>query len=96
MRSQYVLWSTSEIIQRRLRWDTKKAVQRGVDFAEMNRPFRDFGTQAIGGADDLAGPEATAGNQAATDLGPVVAPGVVVDLGSAPKFPPGNHCHVVG
>ena len=75
---------------------TEKVVQRGVDFAEVDRAIGDLGAQAIGGADHLAGAEAAAGEQAAADLRPVVAAGVVVDLRRAAELAPGDHGDVVG
>ena len=68
--------------------DAQVVVERGEDFLEVDRAVLGLGAQAIGRADDLAGAHAAAGQQGAGDVGPVVAAGVLVDLGRAAEFAP--------
>ena len=51
--------------------------------------------QPVGRADDLAGPHAAAGEQGAGDVRPVVAAGVLVDLGRAAELAPDDDRHVL-
>ena len=70
-------------------------IQRGEDFAEVHTSLHDLSAEAIGRADHLACLHPTPGKERAAHLRPVVASGVLVDLGSASKFPPGHHGHIL-
>ena len=67
-----VLRSTRKVIHGRVFGDSQEAVERRVDFTEMNRSVRDFTAQAIGRSNDLSRPETTTRDQAATDTGPMI------------------------
>ena len=90
-----VLRSTRKVIHGRVFGDSQEAVERRVDFTEMNRSVRDFTAQAIGRANDLSRPETTTSNQAATDAGPMIPSGVFVDLWGSAKFAPRDHSNVL-
>src|SRR5262249_9024468 len=68
--------------------DAHVAVERGEHIAIMHRSILRVLPQPVRGSDHLSHPHAPTGEQAMRCLGPVVTAGILVDLGSAPKFAP--------
>ena len=77
------------------RIDAEVAIERGEHFGKVNGAIDDLAAEPVGGADHLPGAEATAGEEPAADLRPVVAPGVFVDQRRASELPPGDDGHVL-
>ena len=51
--------------------------------------------QTVGGADDLASAHSATKQQGATDLGPVVAAGILIDARGSTKFAPNHNRHIL-
>lgn len=75
--------------------DAELVIKRRENLAEMHAAIRDLAAKAVGGADDLPGLHAPAGQKRAADLRPVVAAAVLVDLRGASEFTPGHHRHIL-
>lgn len=61
----------------------------------MNGTINRFATEAIRGADHLAGSQSTASEKRATNLGPVVPAGIFVDDRRAAEFTPSDDRYIV-
>src|SRR4051794_38968273 len=70
-------------------------VDGGDHLAEGDGPRRRELAQAVGAADDLAGPHAATGQQGTAHLRPVVAAGAVVDARRAAELAPDDDGRVV-
>ena len=60
----------------------------------MNAAFDDLAAESIGRADDLARFHSAARQQGASELRPVIAPGIRVDLGRPSELAPRHYRHV--
>src|SRR5262249_50188389 len=72
--------------------DSQEVVDRGGQVFGTDRGALGLGGRGVGGAVDGAALDAAAGQDDAEDLGPVVATGVLVDLGRAAELA-GDHDH---
>src|SRR5262249_9771302 len=70
--------------------DAQRSVDRGGEILHGDGMAGDLGGVFVGGPDDLAALDPTAGQHGAESLGPVVAAGVLVDLRRPPEF---SHLH---
>ena len=88
--------STGEVFDDLLvRIDAERMVNNRAEISRLDGTLdRVFGL-IVGGADHLSVTEAAAGKNDTLGLGPVIAPGLVVDLGSPPEFSSRYHQGVV-
>src|SRR5262249_42794145 len=70
------------------RVDAQIVVERGENVLEGDRPILGVSGGLVGRAGDLAGAHTAAGQQGEIDGRPVIAAGILVDLGSAAEFAP--------
>ncbi len=71
--------------------DAQVVVDGGQDVLVVDRPAGGRAAQLVGRADHLADLHAAAEEQGRVDPGPVVAAGVLVDLGRAAELAPDDH-----
>src|SRR5262249_21342679 len=71
--------------------EAERGQEGGVQVGHFDRPFLDFRTLVIRGAEYLAALDATAGQNGAERLGPVVAAIVVVDYRGTAKLAEADH-----
>ena len=71
--------------------DAQVVVDGGQDVLVMDRPAGGRAAQLVGRADHLADLHPAAEEQGRVDAGPVVAAGVLVDLGRAAELAPDDH-----
>src|SRR5436190_18615185 len=75
--------------------NSQPLIERRENFAEMDRPGLYLLAPARRRAQNLAASQAAAGHQGAGDTGPVVAPGVRIDLRRAPELSPDDDGNIV-
>jgi hypothetical protein len=78
-------------------WDTHSGNFKTLrnQLPKVDRAAVSVGAESIRRTDRLTGLHATAGQNCATDRGPVVAAGFLVDARGAAELAPGDHGHIV-